>query len=156
MTFSEIHTYLASNHLIAILFATLCGMLIGLEREFNQKPAGIRTCALVCIGSALFTILSTLVAGSTVDQGRIASNVVQGIGFLGAGTIITTRNKVIGMTTAAAIWVVASVGMAIGFGHYALAGATTLLTLGIMTLLGFLERRFVEKIEVLRKRRDIQ
>jgi putative Mg2+ transporter-C (MgtC) family protein len=153
MIFSEIIAYLTSSHLLAILFATLCGMLVGLEREISQKPAGIRTCALVCIGSALFTILSTLVVGPTVDPGRIASNVVQGIGFLGAGAIITTRDKVIGMTTAAAIWVVAAIGMSIGFGYYMTALLTTLLTVTIMFVIGIAEKRFVEKINVFNKRR---
>jgi putative Mg2+ transporter-C (MgtC) family protein len=132
----------------------ILGMLVGVEREINHKPAGIRTCALVCLGSALYTILSLSVTGS--DPARIASNIVQGIGFLGAGSIITTRDKVIGLTTAAAIWVVAAIGMAVGFGKLLLALQTTILTVIIMVVIGVLERQFVAKVEKLSKARSIK
>lgn len=154
MTYSQILTYLHTNPFITLLYAMILGMLVGVEREINHKPAGIRTCALVCLGSALYTILSLSVTGS--DPARIASNIVQGIGFLGAGSIITTRDKVIGLTTAAAIWVVAAIGMAVGFGKLLLALQTTILTVIIMVVIGVLERQFVAKVEKLSKARSIK
>lgn len=131
-----------------LLLSILCGVLIGLEREAKRKPAGIRTCALVCLGSTLFTILSFHVReGLATDQTRIASNIVQGIGFLGAGTILRFQDKVIGLTTAAVIWVVAAIGMAIGFGSFGLAISTTVLTVLILILFGFFENKLIGLIK---------
>jgi putative Mg2+ transporter-C (MgtC) family protein len=123
--------------LTRLFLAFVLGGLIGLERELVDKPAGLRTHILVCLGSAQFTILSfNAFPGS--DPSRIASYIVAGIGFIGAGTIIQTRERVVGVTTAASLWVTASIGMAIGIGFYfaaAVATVITLLTLGLTLML---------------------
>lgn len=109
--------------LIKLLLATLCGGLVGLEREMKGRPAGLKTFSLVCVGATLAMITNeyiyvTLAHGSG-DSARMAAQVISGIGFLGAGTIIVTgQSQVRGLTTAAALWVTASVGIAIGSGFY--------------------------------------
>ncbi len=110
-----------SAHIILVLCAMLCGLIVGVEREHRQKPAGLRTVMLICVGSTIFTLASILIAGTHSDPGRIAAQVVTGIGFLGAGAIIRDRGTVVGMTTGATIWTVAAIGVVIGAG-YALAG----------------------------------
>jgi len=99
--------------------AFVIGAIIGLEREFRSKPAGFRTMILICVGSCLYTILSREVGGISPD--RIASNIVTGIGFIGAGVIFKEGITVNGLTTAALIWVTAALGMAIGYHNYPLA-----------------------------------
>ena len=128
------------------LLAVVCGGLIGVEREMKRKPAGFRTNILICLGSMLFMWLSTegaaaVAAGRFADPGRIGAQVVTGIGFLGAGTIIQSRGRIKGLTSAAMIWLVAAVGMSIGAGHGAIGMVTTLLVLLVLIGLGFLERR---------------
>jgi putative Mg2+ transporter-C (MgtC) family protein len=103
-------------------FAVVCGGMIGLERERRGKPAGFRTNILICLGAALYMMMSTLVAQEVLgrapaDPGRIAAQVVTGIGFLGAGTILRERGSVTGLTSAATIWVVAAIGLFIGAGY---------------------------------------
>ncbi|MCS7132188.1 MAG: MgtC/SapB family protein [Nitrososphaeria archaeon] len=109
-----------------LLLAFILGGAIGFEREREEKPAGLRTHILVSTGSCLFTILS-LYAFPGADPARVAAYVVAGIGFIGAGTIIQTKEKIIGITTAASLWVSSSIGMAIGTGYYLLAAITTLI-----------------------------
>jgi putative Mg2+ transporter-C (MgtC) family protein len=99
--------------------AFVIGAIIGLEREFRSKPAGFRTMILICVGSCLYTILSKEIGGASPD--RIASNIVTGIGFIGAGVIFKEGITVNGLTTAALIWVTAALGMAIGYHNYPLA-----------------------------------
>lgn len=154
MIYSQIVTYLQDNPFALLLYATTCGMIIGIEREVNHKPAGVRTCALVCLATCALSLLTQQISPIFPDRGHIAANIVQGLGFLCAGTIITNRDKVIGLTTAAAIWAVAAIGMSIGFGKLVLATQTTFLTVVIMTGIGFLERLFVSKIEKLSKKRS--
>lgn len=154
MTYSQILTFLHTNPLANLSFATFCGMVVGIEREVNGKPAGIRTCGLVALATCALTILTQLVSPIFPDRGHIAANIVQGLGFLCAGTIITNKDKVIGLTTAAAIWAVAAIGMSVGFSQHLLAIQTTLLTVAVMFGIGYLERLFVSKIEVLKKRRE--
>jgi putative Mg2+ transporter-C (MgtC) family protein len=101
--------------------AVVCGILVGGERQRREKPAGLRTLSLVCLGSAVFTMLSFAFTSTTGDSGRVAAQIVTGIGFLGAGVILHGRRVVTGMTTAAIIWVTAAIGMAVGAG-YAVAG----------------------------------
>jgi putative Mg2+ transporter-C (MgtC) family protein len=96
-----------------LLLATLLGGLVGWERERRNRPAGLRTHILVCMGSALITLVSAHVAGARADPGRIAAQIVSGIGFLGAGTIMRQGNVVRGLTTAASLWTVAGIGMAV-------------------------------------------
>src|SRR5436189_5833753 len=97
---------------LRLLLAAGLGAAIGLEREYRQKPAGLRTNILIAVGSALFTIMSLAMTGRDGDPGRIAAQVVTGIGFLGGGAIMRNRDTVHGMTTAATIWVNAAIGLA--------------------------------------------
>lgn len=120
-----------------LILSAVLGMIIGLERQLHKKPAGLREHGLVCMGSALFTIVSLSFTG---DASRIASGVVTGIGFLGAGTILHLKDKVVGLTTAAELWVVAAIGLAVGIGLYSVATVTTVLVLLIL-----ISGKFVEK-----------
>jgi putative Mg2+ transporter-C (MgtC) family protein len=106
---------------ILVLMAVICGMLLGGERQRREKPAGLRTLALVCLGSAVFTMISFAFTTTTGDSGRVAAQIVTGIGFLGAGVILHGRRIVSGVTTAAIIWVAAAIGMVVG-ARYVLAG----------------------------------
>lgn len=118
--------------------AAFCGLLIGVEREHASKPAGVRTNVMVCVGSALFTLSSVLAAQAFpgADPTRIAAQVVSGVGFLGAGVILKTGMHLVGVTTAATVWLVAAIGVAIGLGFpllgvfAAVASAITLFFLG--------------------------
>ncbi len=121
--FGDIHL-LVDDHwagVIATVSAVVCGALIGAERQRAQKPAGMRTLILICLGSAIFTQASILMTGVGIiaDRGRIAAQVVTGIGFLGAGAIIRERGLLIGVTTGAGIWATAAVGVVLGSGHIA-------------------------------------
>lgn len=123
------------------------GAVIGFERELHLQPAGFRTHALVALGSALFTIISAYgFAGPSVDPTRIAAQIVSGIGFIGAGTILQYRGNIRGLTTAASLWAVAAIGMAAGAGLLWLALVGTLLILVVLSLLDrvedFVRRRF--------------
>lgn len=134
--------------LASLGLAAVLGGVIGLERELNGKPAGFRTNLLICVGAALLTSLSIRVAGlaepgMNADPARIAAQIVSGIGFLGAGTIIQSRGSVHGLTTAATLWVVAAIGMAAGSGGYLEATGTTLLVLVALVALGWVESRFL-------------
>ena len=118
-----------------LLLAGVLGALVGFQRETAGKAAGIRTLALISIGAALFTMLS-MFAFNTPDPARLAANIVTGIGFLGAGTIILRRDEGIveGMTTAATLWVSAAIGVAAGTGLYLIAGGATVIVLGVLML----------------------
>jgi putative Mg2+ transporter-C (MgtC) family protein len=123
--------------------AALLGAAIGVERDVHRRPAGVRTSAFVCFGSALFTMLSFELAHRYGDSSstRIASNLVQGIGFLGAGAILREAGGVVGLTTAATIFVEAAIGMAAGGGLYIVAGYSTALVLFALVVLGLIARR---------------
>jgi putative Mg2+ transporter-C (MgtC) family protein len=130
-----------------VALAAALGGLIGAEREFRQKPAGFRTNILIAIGSALFTILSLAIpADGSGDPGRIAAQIVTGIGFLCAGAIIRTRGSVHGLTTAATVWVNAALGVAAGSGEYHLAFIGGAITLGVLLILWPLERRLERSV----------
>jgi putative Mg2+ transporter-C (MgtC) family protein len=124
-----------------LLWAALLGSVIGVERNVRKRPAGMRTSLCVCVGAALFTILSVEIAKATGDTSttRIASNIVQGIGFLGAGVILRERGSVVGLTTAAAIFVVAAIGMGAGGGLYRVSGIAALIVLAALTGLIYVE-----------------
>lgn len=124
-----------------LLWAALLGAAIGIERSIRKRPAGMRTSVCVCLGSALFTILSAEYAKATGDSSttRIASNIVQGIGFLGAGVILRERGSIVGLTTAATIFVEAAIGMGAGAGFFRTSGITALLVLLALTGLIHLE-----------------
>jgi putative Mg2+ transporter-C (MgtC) family protein len=125
--------------LLRLLFASLMGALIGLERDLRRRPAGIRTSMFVCLATALFTIMSQQLSHLWGDTGptRIASNIVQGIGFLGAGAILKDSAGLIGMTTAATIFVEAAIGMAAGGGFFGVAGSATGIVLFALLILGW-------------------
>ena len=118
-----------------LLLAAGLGAALGLEREYRQKPAGLRTNILIAVGSALFTILSLEVTRTVGDPSRVAGQIVTGIGFLGGGAIMRNRNTVHGMTTAATIWVNAAIGVGAGMGQYSLATFTAALTLVVLVVL---------------------
>ncbi len=119
-----------------LLLSALLGALIGIERETVNKAAGMRTCAMVTMGATLFTIISTSgIIGAGVDPSRIASQIITGIGFLGAGLIIFHKEKITGLTTAAALWVAAAIGMAVGSELYWIACFVTALSLVILHFL---------------------
>jgi len=124
--------------------AATLGAIIGLERVVRRRPAGVRTSLFICLATALFTILSSEIAHRFGDSSgtRIASNIVQGIGFLGAGAILRGSGGVVGMTTAATIFVEAAIGMAAGGGLYAVAGYSTALVLFGLTVIGWAEQYF--------------
>ncbi|MCB9681958.1 MAG: MgtC/SapB family protein [Alphaproteobacteria bacterium] len=125
-----------------LVLASILGGLVGLEREAKGKPAGLRTNLLICVGAALLTDLSAHFdrSGIGFDPTRIAAQIVSGIGFLGAGTILQHRGAVSGLTTAATLWVVAAIGMACGSGHVVEAVGTTALVLVALLPLGAVER----------------
>jgi putative Mg2+ transporter-C (MgtC) family protein len=131
--------------LVALLLASVLGGAIGMERELSGKPAGFRTNLLICVGAALLTELSvTIGAVANADPGRIAAQIVSGIGFLGAGTIIQSKGTVIGLTTAATLWVVSAIGIAVGAGQFVEAIGTTVLVLVALLLLGKVEARIIQ------------
>ncbi|MEM3384950.1 MAG: MgtC/SapB family protein [Nitrososphaeria archaeon] len=115
---------------IGLLMSIVFGAVIGLEREITHKPAGLRTHMLVCLGSCIFTIVSLRFG---MDPARVAAGIVTGIGFIGAGTIIAEQGKVVGITTAASLWVTAAIGLTIGIGDYLLSAVSTLLVFLILT-----------------------
>src|SRR3984885_3583371 len=134
---------LNSYILLRLMLAAFLGGLIGLERQLRRKPAGIRTNMLICFGAALFTIISYEMAGSVGgDHTRIAAQIIPGIGFIGAGVVIRDRGAVLGITSAATIFVMASIGMAVGAGMLATAIFATLMVLVALVGIGFLEDRF--------------
>lgn len=141
--------------LVRLLLAALAGGLIGLEREMRRQTAGLRTHILICIGASLLTLLSIWMPQSFgLDRGdptRIAAQIVSGIGFLGAGAIVKIGNNTKGLTTAASIWSVAALGMAIGGGMWLPAMGALVLILATLTLLEPVERRFFpgERIKLL-------
>jgi putative Mg2+ transporter-C (MgtC) family protein len=125
-----------------LLLACLLGGLVGVEREFRRRAAGVRTNLLICMGSAFFTLLSAVLAGDgSPNRGQVASNIVQGIGFLGAGLILHNRSRVSGLASAACVWAVASIGMACGAGLYAAAAIAALIVIVAMEAVGFTEKR---------------
>jgi putative Mg2+ transporter-C (MgtC) family protein len=135
-------------------FAVVCGGVIGVERELRSKSAGIKTNILICLGASLYTGISALMWSLSIDQGvvadpaRIAAQIVSGIGFLGAGTIIQSRGTVYGLTTAANIWVVAALGVMVGMGHGILATGISGVVVLILILTSFLEERFLRRARI--------
>jgi putative Mg2+ transporter-C (MgtC) family protein len=143
---SEMGTIVSST-IVRLVVAAILGGIIGLERQLRHKPAGLRTNLFICFGSAMFTVLSDQLAGSLGgDHTRVAAQIIPGIGFIGAGSILHARGSVVGLTTAATIFVVASVGMAAGGGLYVTAFFATGVILIALALLGRLEGRFVKSM----------
>ncbi len=130
-----------------LFVAGLLGGLIGLEREFRAKEAGVRTHFIVALGSALFMVISEFAFdGKQHDAARVAAQVVSGIGFIGAGVIIFQRNVVRGITTAAGLWVAAAIGLACGDGMYPVAIAATVLTVSCLEMMHFVNLHYSEKL----------
>lgn len=130
-----------------LVLAMLCGGAIGLERELNRKPAGLRTNVLICFGAALYMIVSRHISGGApyTDPARLAAQVVAGIGFLGAGVILQARGSVTGLTTAATIFVVGAVGIAIGEGQFSLAVFSTALIMLVLVVLRKAEKVIIKR-----------
>src|ERR1051326_4236067 len=140
-----------SSTIVRLILAAFLGGAIGLEREFSHKPAGLRTNMFICFGSAMFTVLSVQLAGEYVgDHTRVAAQLIPGIGFIGAGSILHSRGSVQGLTTAATLFVVASIGMAAGGGMYLQAIFATILILVALQALGWFETRFNLKPLIMR------
>lgn len=122
--------------------AILCGGIVGLERQLRGKAAGIRTSILICLGTQLFVALGASFAGDRVDPTRVLGQVVTGIGFVGGGVILAREGAIIGVTSAAVIWVLAALGSLIGLGHLVAALILTLVTVGLLTGVELLESMF--------------
>jgi putative Mg2+ transporter-C (MgtC) family protein len=131
-----------SDTVVKLILSALLGGAVGLEREIKHKPAGLRTNMFICFGAAMYTILSFRYSEGILDRTRIAAQIISGIGFIGAGSILHSRGSVSGITTAATMFVVASIGMAVGGGEYLIAIFATLVILVALNALGWLEHRF--------------
>lgn len=144
--FDLLHGEMASGFVMTsltrLVLAAILGGAIGLEQELRHRPAGLRTNMFICFGASMFTILSIGLAGVPSDAARIAAQIIPGIGFIGAGSILHTRGLTTGLTTAATLFVVASVGMAAGGGLYVTAVFATVVVLMALFALGHLERTF--------------
>ncbi len=140
----DINVYLEEAAQVSIAF--VIGAIIGIEREYKSRPAGLRTLVLICLGSTIFTSFTEILAmghaGS--DNTRILSQVIQGIGFLGAGVIFRGNDKVYGLTSASVIWVVASIGAVVGLGFYPLALVVSVLVLIVLTVFNFIEDKITK------------
>lgn len=140
--------WLVPEDLIKIGLAILVGGIIGLEREYRDKAAGFRTIIFICLGATLITMISIRLGGPD-DPVRIAANIIVGIGFLGAGVILRGRKRIVGLTTAATIWIAAALGMAIGGGEYILTGVVLVAVVIVLWLFPFIER-WIERTRDLR------
>lgn len=151
MNIGSIEIY--NDDILKVLVAVLLGTIIGFEREWRGKPAGLRTLGLVAGGAALFTVVShhmgEMSNNPNADITRIASNIVQGVGFLGAGIIFRGNNNVKGLTTAATVWVSAAIGMAAGIGSYSIAVVSTAIVWGVLVIMHKLEMLLMRFSETL-------
>lgn len=139
MTVQALQFNIDNQDLIKIGVAVFCGGLLGLERQYKNKTAGFRTIILICLGSAIFTMVAQ-------RSGQVANiNIVTGIGFIGAGVIFKDNIAVSGLTTAAVIWISAAIGMAIGSGNYTLGMVSTVITLTVLLLFSMLES-YIDKV----------
>ena len=145
------------DFIVRIVAAIILGFLLGLERELTNKYAGLRTHILVCLGACIFTIVSiygfpTFADGDNVivnqatgirDTGRVAAQIVTGIGFIGAGTVLRNGPMIIGLTTAATLWISAAIGMTCGVGMFDVAAITTMISVAVLTLIRMFEKKFI-------------
>lgn len=144
------HIIISKNMLFDILLAIVLGFAIGFEREITNKWAGLRTHMLVCLGSCIFTLLSihafpVLAHSPQADPARVAAQVLTGIGFIGGGTVLRHGYSIYGLTTAATLWITASIGMACGCGFTALATVSTGLAVGTLVLIRIFEKQYIHK-----------
>jgi putative Mg2+ transporter-C (MgtC) family protein len=142
----EMASGIVGSSISRLILAAILGGLIGLEREFKHRAAGLRTNMFICFGAAMFTLLSQRLAGVPSDAARIAAQIIPGIGFIGAGSILHMRGLTTGLTTAATLFVVASVGMAAGGGLYLTAMFATGLVIVALFALGHFEETFNIKL----------
>ena len=126
---------------LPVLVSLFCGVTVGLERQLRGKPLDVRTAVLICLGTQIFIRLGSSHTGFAVDPTRVLGQVVTGIGFLGAGVMFTRGSYVMGLTTAAVIWVLAAIGACIGFGNYGAAIALALVTFAVLNVLEVIEDR---------------
>ncbi len=133
--------------LLKLMAAVICGGIVGWQREARDRPAGLRTHVLVCLGATVYTLASLSFTGPTADPGRVAAQVATGMGFLGAGTIIRHGNVVRGLTTAASLWAVGAIGLCVGIGGEAMwvAGMATVMVLLTLTVLKRVEVAAVDR-----------
>lgn len=136
--------------LLDILLAVVLGFAIGFEREITNKWAGLRTHILVCLGACIFTLLSIhafpIYAHSPqADPARVAAQIITGIGFIGGGTVLRTGGSISGLTTAATLWIAASIGMACGCGFRTLAVVSTVLVVGVLVLIRIFEKEYIHR-----------
>jgi putative Mg2+ transporter-C (MgtC) family protein len=143
LAYSQLEQWLLTGGAVGrLVLAAALGGAIGIDREYHHRPAGVRTNVLICFGAAMFTFLSVIIAGEgSTNRGQIASNIVQGIGFLGAGLILHNRDRVSGLTSAATVWAVASIGMACGAGLYFPAIFATVVVIVVLEMIRLLEYR---------------
>jgi putative Mg2+ transporter-C (MgtC) family protein len=134
--------------IVRILISLAFGAIVGLEREVKDCPAGLRTHSLVCLGATVFTLASLLLGGANADISRIAGQVVVGIGFIGGGVIFKSKDHVIGLTTAASLWVAAAVGLVIGLGAYFIGAVALIATLFILLAGTAIERHVFHKKKI--------
>ena len=135
-----------TSDIVPVLLAVGCGAVIGLERQLKHKAAGLRTNILICLGAAVFTIISREMASGSQDSiTRIAAQIVTGVGFLGAGAVIQDRGGIHGLTTAATIWLMASIGMACGARFYGLAILSTIFALVVLIGLGQVDKHLLAR-----------
>jgi putative Mg2+ transporter-C (MgtC) family protein len=139
----DIQGLIAPLRIEGIVTAIICGFIVGLERQLSGKPTGIRTCSLICLVTYVFVTGSQLLQGNNIDPGRIVGQVITGIGFIGAGVILTRQGVVIGITSASVIWVLAGVGILIGFGKFAASILLSIITVAILSGVNLLEKTFV-------------
>jgi len=156
----DILAFLSPLTLTGIGIAILCGLIIGLERQLSGKPTGIRTCSLICLGTYIFASLGPLFQGGNVDSSRIVGQIITGIGFIGAGVILARHGVVVGITSASVIWVLAGLGILIGFKRYTASIFLSLCTVGILQGVNLLEKVFrslrqeiVEKLDLHKKKK---
>ncbi len=142
----ELASGVVASSVTRLVLAAILGGIIGLERELKHRAAGLRTNMFICFGAALFTLLSRALAAEPSDYTRIAAQIIPGIGFIGAGSILHTRGLTTGLTSAATLFVVASVGMAAGGGLYVTAAFATLMVLVALFVLGQMEETFNLKL----------
>ena len=128
---------------IGLLTTFVCGAIVGLERQLCGKPAGIRTSTLICMGTYVFVVVGISLAGASGDPTRVIGQVVTGIGFLGAGVILTREGSVLGVTSAATIWVLAAIGVLAGVDRYLAAVLVAIFTVGVLVGVNILESIFV-------------
>lgn len=124
---------------VTVAYALACGCIVGLERQLRGKPVGVRTSMLICLGTAIFISLGASAGDGTGDPARVLGQVVTGVGFIGAGVIISNAGVVVGVTTAAVIWLLAAVGSAIGLGYHLGALALSLVTVAVLVVVGLVE-----------------